>query len=290
MRRRGPPPSAKFPLLRDHQRFVDEYLIDLDFKKAAVRAGYESGSAASLIARQDIQDAIAREKRRRSSRTDIYADKVLQSWWLLGHADVNELVELRRVCCTSCHGEDHMPQMTPDGLRRAQREHALKQLKLPEAMRTTFDVFDDGYDRNKPIYSIQNGFDHDCPECHGEGTVFVYFNDSRNLSAAGRLLYSGVEIKADGSIKLQIRDRDKALEMVAQHLGMKVGLASATILQQTNVNVTKIERIVVDPGGGGKVIDQEGTVVGDDGIRGAGEDTSDSDSSSLPALTESSEV
>jgi phage terminase small subunit len=269
------------PLKREHQLFVDEYLLDLDAKKAAIRAGYANGASAQhLINREDIQDAIAREKRRRIGRTDVYADKVLQAWWLLGHADVNEVVQLRRVCCPSCHGDNHEAQMTPDGLRRAQLAHAQTQLKLPEKARTTFNQFDDGYDRNKPVYSIENGFEHNCPECHGDGEIFAYFNDSRTLSPAGKQLFNGVEVRADGSVKVLLRDRDHALEMVAQHLGMKVGMASATILQQNNtVNVTKIERVVVDPG---RVVI--------DGTGGDGADSSDPDSEGLPALTGTGEV
>lgn len=79
------------------QRFVEEYLIDLNATQAAIRAGYaESGArteGARLLANADIADAIAALKAERSESTRIDAA------WLLARlaeevdADLADLME-----------------------------------------------------------------------------------------------------------------------------------------------------------------------------------------------------
>ncbi len=73
------------------QRFVEEYLIDLNATQAAIRAGYSPRTARAIacenLAKPDIQEAIARAKRDRSEATEIDAE------WVLRQA-----VELHRRC------------------------------------------------------------------------------------------------------------------------------------------------------------------------------------------------
>ncbi len=73
------------------QRFVEEYLIDLNATQAAIRAGYSRNTARSiaseLLTKPDIQEAIAEAKRERSEATKI------DSEWVLKQA-----VELHRRC------------------------------------------------------------------------------------------------------------------------------------------------------------------------------------------------
>lgn len=68
--------------LNDRQsKFVDEYLIDLNAAKAAVRAGYSERSARSIgqenLTKPDIQAAIQEKLAARSKRTEISQDRVL---------------------------------------------------------------------------------------------------------------------------------------------------------------------------------------------------------------------
>ena len=73
------------------QRFIDEYLIDLNLTKSAVRAGYSEKTARQIgsenLSKLAIQEAIARAKRDRSEATKIDAE------WVLKQA-----VELHRRC------------------------------------------------------------------------------------------------------------------------------------------------------------------------------------------------
>ena len=72
-------------------RFVEEYLIDLNATKTAVRAGYSEKTARQIgsenLSKPAIQEAIARAKRDRSEATKIDAE------WVLKQA-----VELHRRC------------------------------------------------------------------------------------------------------------------------------------------------------------------------------------------------
>lgn len=209
------PVPFKNPLNISQQRFVDEYLIDLDANKAALRAGYVGErSGLTLVSDPLIAAAIALARGQRSARTDIYADEVLRRWWVLATADPNELVQLRRVNCRHCHGTNHEFQRT-----RAEIDEALRKHEATSKKGKGTAPFDekggDGYDP----WGDPNP---DCPECSGEGIERVYFQDTRNLSPAARLLYAGVEQGPNGSTKLKLRDQEAALLNVAKHLGMHV--------------------------------------------------------------------
>lgn len=63
------------------QRFVDEYLIDLNATQAAIRAGYSAKTAneqaARLLANVSIQQALQARMKAREARTEITQNKVL---------------------------------------------------------------------------------------------------------------------------------------------------------------------------------------------------------------------
>ncbi len=81
----------KAKLTPKQHRFVEEYLIDLNLTKAAVRAGYSEKTARQIgsenLSKPAIQEAIAEAKRERSEATKIDAE------WVLHQA-----VELHRRC------------------------------------------------------------------------------------------------------------------------------------------------------------------------------------------------
>lgn len=65
-----------------HQRFVEEYLIDLNATQAAIRAGYSVKTAceqgARLLANVKVQEAVANAMAERSKRTGVNQDRVIQ--------------------------------------------------------------------------------------------------------------------------------------------------------------------------------------------------------------------
>ena len=72
---------AKRELNEKRQRFVDEYLIDLNGTQAAIRAGYSvktaNEQAARLLANVSVQQAISKKMAERSKRTGINQDRVV---------------------------------------------------------------------------------------------------------------------------------------------------------------------------------------------------------------------
>lgn len=64
------------------QRFVDEYLKDLNATQAAIRAGYSAKTAYAiaekLLRKAEIQEAIQAAMKARSKRTEVTQDRVLQ--------------------------------------------------------------------------------------------------------------------------------------------------------------------------------------------------------------------
>ena len=85
------------------QRFVDEYLIDLNATQAAIRAGYSPKTARQIgeqnLSKLDIQQAIEQAKAERSERTKITQDDVLKMWHDLATVDYNEISQLLNVNC-----------------------------------------------------------------------------------------------------------------------------------------------------------------------------------------------
>ena len=79
------------------QRFVEEYLIDLNATQAAIRAGYSARTAneqgARLLTYVSVRSALADAKARRSERTQIDADWVLRTLAAEKEADMADLYD-----------------------------------------------------------------------------------------------------------------------------------------------------------------------------------------------------
>ena len=84
------------------QRFVEEYLIDLNATQAAIRAGYSEKTAQQMgaenLSKPVIAEAIQEAKNKRTERTEIDADYVLKT--------IQETIE-------RC--KQAIPVMLPDG-------------------------------------------------------------------------------------------------------------------------------------------------------------------------------
>jgi phage terminase small subunit len=92
MSKNAPKPSPK-SLTPKQQRFVEEYLVDLNATQAAIRAGY-SAKTADAIGRENlgkplIAAAVEVEKAKRAERTEITADRVLEELSLLAFSNID---------------------------------------------------------------------------------------------------------------------------------------------------------------------------------------------------------
>ena len=83
-------------LTAKQERFVAEYLIDLNATQAAIRAGYSKNGAnrqaSQLLSNIDIQAAVAKAKAKRDKRTEITQDKVVAELAKLGFYDIRKAV------------------------------------------------------------------------------------------------------------------------------------------------------------------------------------------------------
>jgi phage terminase small subunit len=76
------------------ERFVEEYLRDLNATKAAIRAGYAPRAAqeqsSRLLSNAMVADAVARAKAERAARAGIDADRVLEEIKALALANLSD--------------------------------------------------------------------------------------------------------------------------------------------------------------------------------------------------------
>tara|TARA_R110000868_G_scaffold369943_1_gene633424 strand:- start:180 stop:731 length:552 start_codon:yes stop_codon:yes gene_type:complete len=83
-------------LTAKQERFVAEYLIDLNATQAAKRAGYSEKTARSqgtrMLTNVAIQAAIAASQDKRAGRTEITQDRVLAELAKIGFSDIRKAV------------------------------------------------------------------------------------------------------------------------------------------------------------------------------------------------------
>ncbi|SCU95527.1 Bacteriophage terminase small subunit [Cupriavidus necator] len=78
------------------QRFVEEYLIDLNATQAAIRAGYSQKTARQigeqLLRKPEVQKRIAEAQKARSERTEVDVDYVLRRMVEIDQMDVLDIL------------------------------------------------------------------------------------------------------------------------------------------------------------------------------------------------------
>jgi len=79
------------------QRFVDEYLIDLNATQAAIRAGYSVQTAtvigAENLTKPNIKTIIDKALADRARRTGVTADRVINELAKIGFVDIADVVD-----------------------------------------------------------------------------------------------------------------------------------------------------------------------------------------------------
>ncbi|MBD8493843.1 terminase small subunit [Pseudomonas syringae] len=242
-------------LTAKQQRFVTEYLLDLNATQAAIRAGYSTRRAKDyayqLMQRIDVTEAIEAAMEKRSRRTEITKDMVLTRYWMIATADPNELSIHRRVCCRHCFGRGHAYQWEDD---EEFEQATARALKTKGAM---LPADDGGY-----------GFDHTlrphpkCPKCKGEGHGDVLWGDTRDASPAGKALYARVK-KTKNGFEIVTHDQLVALGMVARHLGMFVDKETAPLdeeLKRLEIAKRQIELKIIERSAGTGQAEQQHAV------------------------------
>lgn len=97
------------------QRFAQEYLVDLNATQAAIRAGYSKKAAEvtghRLLSNAKVASAIAIAQKKRSSRTEITQDRVLEELARIGFSDLRRAFD--------AHGNLLRPEEWPDDMASA---------------------------------------------------------------------------------------------------------------------------------------------------------------------------
>ncbi len=116
------------PLTSRQQRFVDEYLLDLNATQAAIRAGYSARTAneqgARLLAKASVSRAVASAKQSRAKATGITAERVLEELALMAFSDLRHYQVDEKGNLTLAPG-------APDGAWRAVQSVKHKVTVLP---------------------------------------------------------------------------------------------------------------------------------------------------------------
>lgn len=199
------------------ERFVQEYLIDLNASQAAVRAGYTGAPnriGPRLLANVGILAQIEIAQKQASESSGITAKRVLTEIWNIATADPRDLVEHKVGNCRYCWGKEHRYQRTDrefDDDKRA-NEHARKTLAI---------------ERRPPPFSPQGGKGYarnrepnpNCPECGGDGIGRTVIHDTRKISAGAASLFAGIKETKDG-IEVKVHSKDASLEKLCRHLSL----------------------------------------------------------------------
>lgn len=200
--------------------FVTEYLVDLNGRQAAIRAGYSPQSArqtaSELLATPRVQEKVQAAMDARAERTGITADAVLKRLNAIANADPAALIELHRGACRYCWGKDNRYQWTAGELREAIAEFKRDQLLLSEEKAKQLTAPDAAGGTGYNPYADPNP---SCPECFGRGIERVMPNDTRDVPPEARLLYAGVKTTQHG-LEIKMHDQMAALRDVGRHLGM----------------------------------------------------------------------
>ena len=205
-------PARQLGLTEKQQRFVDEYLVDLNATQAAIRAGYSPHTAneqgAQLLAKPSVQHAVREARSAQQKRTAITADTVLMEIANIALADARELVEVKTGCCRCCWGEGFKFQRTV-GEYNHDREQWLNKGKDPSEFEDQGGI---GFNPLKLPHP-------ECPTCGGDGDARAVLKDTRTLSPRAAALYAGAKQTKDG-IEIKMHSKLDALEKLAKHVGL----------------------------------------------------------------------
>lgn len=101
-------------LTAKQQRFVDEYLIDLNATQAAIRVGYSKKTAdqqaSRLLTNVKVREYLVQRQADRANRTEITQDMVLKELAKIGFSDIRKIVRWGETQVRMVDGEDDGPE------------------------------------------------------------------------------------------------------------------------------------------------------------------------------------
>lgn len=114
------------------ERFCQEFIIDLNGKKAAERAKYSKKTAeqqaSRLLSNVKVQERIAELMKKRSERTRIAQDRVLQELAMIGFSDLRNYIDIDRdTGAIRAKGFEDMPEGESRVLKSIKEDRVIKE-------------------------------------------------------------------------------------------------------------------------------------------------------------------
>jgi len=128
---KGPKKTDRLPTLnRRQQLFVAEYLVDLDAKNAAIRAGYSEKSAYSIgtenLNKPQIKSAIDAEIEKRKDKITFTASQVLEELARIGFADMKDFIRIDDSGMIQANPLDTLPEGKSRIIRKVKEKRVIK--------------------------------------------------------------------------------------------------------------------------------------------------------------------
>lgn len=202
-------------------RFIDEYCIDLNGTKAAIRAGYSPKTAneqsTRMLANVHIKKLIDEKLAEIAKRNGIDQDYAIQGWKKAYEAKFTEFANIVIVCCRYCHGKNHGYQFTKNEYKAKKKafddDEISKELIIKGYLAKEFD--DEGgigFDGRKKPHK-------DCPECFGDGKLVLRINPTDTMTDEMLLNLKGFK-RTKGDYEIVLMDKEKALDAISRYVGL----------------------------------------------------------------------
>ena len=201
------------------ERFIAEYLIHYNGRKAALAAGFSPqrarAQASEMLADPEVQEQIQLAQAVVIAARRLDREKIIGRMESIALADPRELTGLHRGACRFCWGVNHKYQRTPQELEDAKadflrEQHERQAANLPPI--TFNDAGGVGYNPKRDPHP-------ECPECWGDGVARVVFNDTRDVSPDAAQLFAGIE-QTQAGMKVRMHSKTEALVHLGKDLGM----------------------------------------------------------------------
>ena len=194
-------------------------------KQAKVKAGYSEKSPSTLLKSKTLKNELDQQTEEDLEKLGITRNFLIKTLFNIAFYDINNIIQIRRVACPFCYSKDHQPLIKPSEFTELCNEiekanysrSAEDQIAIPQPPK---EWYNDTLEPNS-----------DCLNCHGEGVIKEWIEDTDKLDAVGKLVYTGAEQTKTG-IRISLFDRVKALEMLCKAL--RIYEAEPTV----NVNAT----------------------------------------------------
>jgi phage terminase small subunit len=236
-RRRAAPVARK---LMNDQAVVEEIYRKAGIPRPRAASAGPKGRGrpkASILPDSDTTAAVAAAKAAADAQRALDDDvakitplAVLLDWWTIHKTNVTELVELRRCSCRHCWGRNFLYNRTPEEQRKRKLEFEYERRKIEEANAAKGLRSGQPGAQRVPKFSLEGGDTYNpntephpaCPECFGNGVATPHFHDTRTMSKGAKRLYAGIKVTGSGGTEMLLRNQDRALELIAKHLGMLI--------------------------------------------------------------------